>query len=57
MGVANINPSLVLADSCLNIFELYILKYFECLEKCYIKYGDGRNICCNLSEMAHINTK
>lgn len=57
MGVLNINPSLLLADSCLNIFELHILNYFECLEKCYIKYQNEKNICSNLYEPTHISSK
>ncbi len=57
MGVANINPSVLLADSCLNIFELHILNYFECLEKSYIKHQSGKNICSDLYEPTRINSK
>ena len=55
MDAENINPSSLLADSCLNIFELHILNYFECLEKCYIKYQNEKRICSNLYESAYIN--
>lgn len=53
----NIKPTFLLADSCLNIFELHILNYFGCLGECYVKCQNGRNICSNLCEPVHINRK
>lgn len=56
MGVVNIN-SLLLGDSCLNVFELHILNYSACLEMCCIRNQNGKNICSDLYDPAHINRK
>lgn len=57
MSEENIKPFVLLEDSCLNIFELQNLNYFEFLEKGYIKHQNGKNTCSNLYEPTHINSK
>lgn len=54
MGVVNKKASVLLADSCLNTFELHMLNYLECLEKSYVKYQNGKNILVVICMSLHI---